>query len=128
MSLPDIEQSRDISNLDGIEYEFITERGKQSCSYGDYLKDEELRMWLGDQDRYKLILGNTLFSYPISYLQKRPSTMSALKEMEEEKRLNPLRFFAPSGKEALNRAKYRPAASAASAVSPRPKAARARIS
>ena len=102
MSLPDIEQSRDISNLDGIEYEFITERGKQSCSYGDYLKDEELRMWLGDQDRYKLILGNTLFSYPISYLQKRPSTMSALKEMEEEKRLNPLRFFAPSGKEALN--------------------------
>lgn len=98
----DINKERDLSNLEGIVFTFCTERGMQDMSYQEYLDDAELREWINDQDRYRLVLGRTLFSYTPKYLADHPKTQRFLRDMEEEQRLNPLRFFAPSGKQALD--------------------------
>ena len=97
----DIEQYRDLSNHEGIEYEFYTERGKQVISYAEYLADLDLRAKVNDNNRYRLILGRTIYSYSMKYLAQKPVVRKVLEDLEEEQRLNPLRFFAPSGKQAL---------------------------
>jgi len=96
-----IEEFRDLSNLEGIVYTFMTERGKQEMSYAEYLADLELRAMVNDMNRYKLILGRTIFTYSVKYLAQKPTTAQMLRDFEEAQRQNPLRFFAPSGKEAL---------------------------
>lgn len=96
-----LEKYRDLSNHAGIIYTFYTERGKQELTYGEYLADHELRALVNDTGRYRLILGRTIFSYTNDYLRTHQTTLTLLRDMEEEKRKNPLRFFAPSGKEAL---------------------------
>ena len=97
-----IESFRDLSNLEGIEYEFYSERGKQVYSYAQYLADVELRSMVNDTNRYRLILGRTIFTYSMKFLQQKPSIMANLMDFEEAQRQNPLRFFAPSGKQALD--------------------------
>jgi hypothetical protein len=98
----DIEQYRDLSNLEGIVYTFMSERGRQDISYAEYLADLDLRAMVNDQNRYRLILGRTIFTYSPKYLKQKPNVMNMLRDMEEEQRLNPLRFFAPSGQQALD--------------------------
>jgi hypothetical protein len=98
----DIEDHRDLSNHEGIEYEFYTERGFQCISYAEYLADLDLRAKINDMDRYRLVLGRTIYSYSMKYLAQKPEVRKILESLEEEQRLNPLRFFAPSGKQALN--------------------------
>lgn len=100
--IPEIKNYRDLSNLKGIVYTFCTERGQQDISYAEYLADDELREWVNDEDRYRLILGRTIFSYAPSYLMDHKNTRRFLGDMEEEQRLNPLRFFAPSGNVAVD--------------------------
>lgn len=100
-SNPSFEQARDLSNLEGILYTVMSERGRQDISYADYLADLDLRAMVNDRDRYRLILGRTIFTYSPKYLTEHPNTAQSLRSLEEEQRLNPLRFFAPSGKEAL---------------------------
>ena len=68
----DIEDYRDLSNLEGIIYTFITERGMQEMEYSDYLRDMELRSWISDTSRYRLVLGRTVFSFTPAYLNKNP--------------------------------------------------------
>ena len=97
----DIEHQRDLSNLDGIIFTFITEGGKRDIEYKDYLKDNDLRDKINDGARYRLVLGRTIFSYTYSHLAAHPQAAQLMKDLEEEKGKNPLRFFAPSGKEAL---------------------------
>ena len=98
--MSEINKYRDLSNHDGITYTFMTERGKQELDYASYLADEELMAWVGDTSRYRLVLGRLIFSYTNDYLVRREKTLSFLRQMEEEKARNPLRFFAPSGLEA----------------------------
>jgi len=97
----DIEQYRDLSNLEGLVYTFFTERGRQDISYQEYLNDHELRAMVNDTDRYRLILGRQIFSYSTKYLKQKKSIALTLKELEQTLNSNPLQFFAPSGKEAL---------------------------
>ena len=98
--IPTIEDYRDLSNLAGIVYTFMSERGRQDMSYAGYLADLELRGWINDTSRYRLVLGNTLFSYDMKWLKEHPKTLQHVRELEREKQANPLRFFAPSGKQA----------------------------
>ena len=100
--IPSIEEERDLSNLDGILFTFITEAGKQEMDYAQYLSDLDLRAKINDGARYRLVLGRMIFSYPISYLASHPQTAELMKNLEVEKTKNPLRFFAPSGKAALD--------------------------
>jgi len=97
-----IEDERDLSNLDGIEFSFITEEGIRNIEYREYLDDVNLRSKVNDGDRYKLVLGRSVFSYTTDYLKAHPKAMQLMRDLEEERRKNPLRFFAPSGKAALN--------------------------
>jgi hypothetical protein len=83
-------------------YTFISERGKQEISYAEYLSDIDLMAMVNDSARYRLVLGRMIFSYSMKYLQEHPRTMQYLRDIEAEKEKNPLRFFAPSGKEALD--------------------------
>jgi hypothetical protein len=80
----------------------MTEDGRRDYSYVQYLADMKLRAQVMDLNRYRLVLGRTIFSYDMDYLKQKPSIMSMLREMEQEKMANPLRFFAPSGKQALD--------------------------
>ena len=102
MKPTDIDDVRDLSNLEGIVFTFMSERGKQDMFYDEYLRDAELREWVNDTGRYRLILGRTIFTYSNTHLKSHPKTTSWLRELEEEHRRNPLRFFAPSGKQALD--------------------------
>jgi hypothetical protein len=99
---PNIEDYRDLSGQEGITYTFMSERGRQDMDYVTYLSDLELREWINDIDRYRLMLGRTIFTYTHEYLSSHPKTFEFLKAMEVEKTRNPLRFFAPSGKEATD--------------------------
>jgi len=99
---PELEAARDLSNLEGIVFTFLTPRGKQEMGYAEYLADEELRGWVNDLSRYRLVLGRMIFSYDIDYLSCHPQTAQLIKDLEEEQKKNPLRFFAPSGKAALD--------------------------
>lgn len=98
----DIEQHRDLSNLEGIVYTFFSERGRQDLSYAQYLADLDLRAWVNDMDRYRLILGRTIFTYSTQHLSSNKKLMTMIRDLEYQQKLNPLRFFAPSGKEALD--------------------------
>jgi len=100
MNLSDIESYRDLSNHEGIVYTFVTERGTQNISYAEYLADTELRSFVNDQGRYRLILGRIIFSYTPKYVKEHPKTAKFLRDMEEENARNPLQYFAPSGHEA----------------------------
>ena len=95
------EESRDLKNMEGIIFTFMTERGLESMEYKDYLANGKLREKVNDIDRYRLILGRTIFSYPMAYLKSHPKAMQLMRDMEGEKRKNPLRFFAPSGNAAV---------------------------
>lgn len=94
-----IESVRDLSNLDGIVYTFMTERGRQDIGYAEYLSDVWLRASVMDVSRYRLILGRTIFSYSNDWLRDHKQVASYLKDLEHENIKNPLRFFAPSGNE-----------------------------
>lgn len=96
----DIEKYRDLSNHEGIVYSFMTERGRQDYSYAEYLADTQLRGWLADPSRYRLVLGRTIFSYQPKYLSSHRQIANMLRKLEDEQQKNPLRFFAPSGLEA----------------------------
>lgn len=97
----EFEHQRDLSGHAGIVYTFMSERGRQDYSYAQYLADHELRGWVNDTGRYRLILGRTICTYSMGYLTSHKSTLTTLRDMEEEQRKNPLRFFAPSGNQAL---------------------------
>ncbi len=97
-----LEDFRDLSNLEGIEYTFMSERGLQKLSYAEYLADLDLRAMVNNIDRYKLIMGRTIFSYSMKYLAEKPAVAQNLRDFEEAQRQNPLRFFAPSGQQALD--------------------------
>lgn len=75
----------------------MSERGRQDLSYAEYLADDELRRWVNDTDRYRLVLGRTLFTYSTDYLKVKKATAHMLRDLEEAQKENPLRFFAPSG-------------------------------
>jgi len=96
------EADRDLTNLKGIIFTFMTEDGRKDITYKAYLEDTGLREKVNDPDRYRLILGRTIFTYPMIYLRGHPKTHSLMVEFEREKTANPLRFFAPSGKQALD--------------------------
>lgn len=96
------EEERDLSNLAGFIFTFFTEDGTKSIEYKDYLADTVLREQINDMTRYRLILGRTIFSYPIDYLKDHPNTAQLMQDLEEEQKKNPLRFFAPSGQAALD--------------------------
>ncbi|MHC5061896.1 MAG: hypothetical protein ACYTFK_12530, partial [Planctomycetota bacterium] len=100
--MTNIEQARDLSNLEGIVYTFMSERGRQELSYAEYLADLDLRAMVNDQARYRLVLGRMIFTYELTYLRDHPKTAQVVRDLEEQQRINPLRFFAPSGKEALD--------------------------
>jgi len=97
----DIEKHRDLSNLEDVVYTFMTEDGRRNISYLEYLNDPDLRAKINDTMRYRLILGRMIFSYTMQYLSDHPKTAQYLRDLEEEQRKNPLRFFAPSGQQAL---------------------------
>ena len=98
----DLEEFRDLSNLEGIEYTFMSERGKRVISYAEYIADLDLRAMVNDINRYKLIVGRVIFTYSMEYLKRNPNVMQNLRDFEEAQRQNPLRFFAPSGQQALD--------------------------
>ena len=102
MKTDDIEAHRDLSNLDGFVFTFVTERGRQDISYGEYLADTQLREDINNMDRYRLVLGRMIFSYDMAYLESKPKTRQLMKDLEHEQNQNPLRFFAPSGQQALD--------------------------
>jgi len=101
IKVPTIDEMRDLSNLEGIVYTFMSERGRQDMSYSEYLADCELRELVNDQDRYRFVLGRTIFTYSMKYLSQKPNIVAMLKDFEHERNKNPLRFFAPSGNEAV---------------------------
>ena len=81
---------------DGPVFTFIGDFGKESCGYGGYLLNRELRRIVNDPNRYRLNLGSTILTYDTDWLHSHPSEqekVDALKEMEAE---NPLQFFMPS--------------------------------
>ena len=94
------EAARDLGDSEGIQYTFLTERGTEVMEYSDYLSSKIPDM-INDTSRYLLVLGRMIFSYSMKYLAEHPTTASLVRELEEEKMRNPLRFFAPSGKTAL---------------------------
>jgi hypothetical protein len=96
-----IENYRDLSNLEGIIFTFVTERGKQEMDYSSYLADEDLRQWINDPARYLLIVGRLIFSFKPKFIAQKPGIHSLIKQYEQAKKENPLRFFAPSGNQAL---------------------------
>ena len=96
------EADRDLSAHEGIVYTFMTDRGRFDISYSTYLKAPNLRAMINDRDRYLLVLGRTIFSYSPHYLTKHQKIKKMMGKFEREKRMNPLRFFAPSGKAALD--------------------------
>ena len=96
-----INDYRDLSGHDGLVYSFFTERGRQDISYAQYLSDIDLRAWVNDPSRYRLVLGRWVFSYSMKYLTQNPTKLKMVRDLEHERDLNPLRFFAPSGNEAL---------------------------
>lgn len=95
----DIEQYRDLSNHEGIVYTFLSERGRQDISYAEYLADIDLRAMVNDTSRYRFVLGRSVFTYSHKYLREHKNIVAMLRELEEAKRKNPLRFFAPNGHE-----------------------------
>lgn len=97
-----IKSERDLSNLDGILFTFITEDGEEEIDYAKYLASPKLRAKVNDKDRYRLVLGRTIFSYEMDYLKTHPAAAALVDSMADEQRKNPLRFFAPSGKVALD--------------------------
>ena len=80
----DIEACRDLSGHKGIVYTFMSERGRQEMSYGQYLSDEELRGWVNDPARYRLVLGRMVFTYDSKYLKEHPRTLQSVRELEME--------------------------------------------
>lgn len=75
----------------------ITEDGSQQFDYKDFIKNKEAFELTHDQDRYLLVLGNTLLSYSRKYLADNDSARELVATLEHEKHLNALQFFAPSG-------------------------------
>jgi len=102
MPLFDIENDRDLSDLDDWNYTFIHDKGKTVCSYGEYLANTKLREMIHDAERYKLIIGNTIFTYSKAFLNKNADVATSMRQFSDAKMQNPLRFFAPSGKAALD--------------------------
>lgn len=102
--IPQLEDFRDLHNLTGIVYTFMSEDGRVDMSYAQYLNDIDLRAKMANQSRYKLILGRTIFTYDMEWLKHRSHAkiVQSLRNFEEDNRANPLRFFAPSGQEALD--------------------------
>lgn len=96
---PNMEDFRDLSNYEGIVYTFFTEEGKRDLGYAEYLADGKLQKCINDTDRYRFVLGRTIFSYDYRYLKEHPKTLSLLRDMEDAKKKNPLRYFAPNGNE-----------------------------
>ena len=99
---PDIEDARDLKNVDGFIFTFVGEWGRLDLSYAEYLKHKKLRECINDTNRYRLALGRTVFSYSFNFLKNNSDVTSNLKLLEKESKLNPLRFFAPSGRESLD--------------------------
>ena len=96
------EEDRDLTNLEGIIFTFMSEDGRLDITYEEYLANADLREKVNDTDRYRLVLGRTIFTYPTFYLKSHPKTHALMIKLEAEKTANPLRFFAPSGKAALD--------------------------
>lgn len=96
------EKTRDLSNLEGIVYRFHTERGLVETGYRGYLCDEWLMGAVGDRGRYRLVVGRNIFSYTRAYLESHKKTLMLLSQLETDVRACPVRYFAPSGKAAVD--------------------------
>jgi hypothetical protein len=82
-------------------YYFIGEWGRIEMTYAEYLFNKKLRKIMYDDTRYRLACGRRIYSYSVNTINNSKDIRAAMEYLEIEIRTNPIQFFMPNGKVAL---------------------------
>lgn len=83
-------------------YTFVTPDGEQKMQYDEYLRNPYLSQMVNDSKTYRLIVGRTIYLFPMTYLAQKPELQSAVDDIEIEWRANRFKYFAPVTQSSLD--------------------------
>jgi hypothetical protein len=81
-------------------FTFITDVGVEKLTYAEYLKRDDLRKQVNDEDMARLFLGRTIVLFSKDFLAGNEGQLEMYADLEHLWKTNPLQFFAPATYEA----------------------------
>jgi len=84
------------------QYFFRVNNDIVECTHAEYLKNEALRERVRNPDWIHFYCGRTVLTFDPDWLKDRPKVQLQLRQLEQEQRDNPLRFYAPNSQEQLD--------------------------